>query len=54
MIAIIIGIVGAFISLVLIDVLIDIRFELERANNLKKEELELLKKQNRIFEINRL
>ena len=50
MIELVIGIVGMFI----IFVLIDIKTELKIANQLKEEELELLKKQNRIFEINRL
>jgi hypothetical protein len=50
MIKIIIGIVGMFV----IFCLLDIRTELRRANYLKEEELELLKKQNRIFEANRL
>jgi len=50
MIVLVIGIVGMFV----IFGLLDIRTELKRANYLKEEELELLKKQNRIFEANSL
>ena len=50
MLEVVIGLAGMFI----IFTLIDIKTELKRTNYLKEEELELLKKQNRIFEVNRL
>jgi len=50
MIEVVIGIVGMSV----VFCLLDIRTELKRANYLKEEELELLKKQNRIFEKNSL
>lgn len=50
MLEVVIGLAG----MIIVFVLVDIRTELKRTNYLKEEELELLKKQNRIFEVNRL
>lgn len=50
MMKIVIGLAAMFI----IFCLIDIRNALNKANELKEKELELLQKQNRIFEVNRL